>query len=61
MPDLNADDVEEEVTLAVLKHKEKQVDSLVFLRSTAIANEVRKTTRGPMDKFVSKTEKVPSK
>jgi hypothetical protein len=55
-PELDADDLEEETLLAVLKHKEKQVDSLMFLRSAALANEVRKTTRGPMDAFLRKTE-----
>ena len=55
-PDLDEDDLEEESTLAVLKHKEKQVDSLMFLRSTALANEIRRTTKGPMDKFFKKTE-----
>ena len=56
MPDLSNDDLEEETLLAVLKHKEKQVDSLIFLKSSALANEVRKTTRGPMDAFFKKTE-----
>ena len=55
-PDLSADDLEEETLLAVLKHKEKQVDSLMFLRSSALANEVRRTTTGPMDAFIKKTE-----
>ena len=55
-PDLSADELEEETLLAVLKHKEKHVDSLVFMKSSAIANEVRRTTRGPMDLFVRKTE-----
>ena len=56
LPELTTDDLEEETLLAVLKHKEKQVDSLIFLKSSAIANEVRKTTRGPMDMFLKKTE-----
>jgi DNA polymerase elongation subunit (family B) len=55
-PELGSDDLEEETLLAVLKHKEKQVDTLMFLRSSAMANEVRKTTRGPMDAFLKKTE-----
>ena len=55
-PDLSPDDLEEETLLAVLKHKEKQVDSLMFLRSSALANEVRRTTTGPMDAFIKKTE-----
>jgi len=57
-PDLTPDDLEEEATLAVLKQKEKQVDTLMFLRSAGLANEVRKTTRGPMDAFLRKTETV---
>ena len=57
-PDLTLDDLEEEATLAVLKQKEKQVDTLMFLRSAGLANEVRKTTRGPMDAFLRKTETV---
>ena len=56
LPDLAVDDLEEETLLAVLKYKEKQVDSLIFLKSSAMANEVRKTTRGPMDAFLRKTE-----
>jgi DNA polymerase elongation subunit (family B) len=56
LPDLTTDDLEEETLLALLKHKEKQVDSLIFLKSSALANEVRKTTRGPMDAFLRKTE-----
>ena len=56
LPELTTDDLEEETHLAVLKHKEKQVDSLIFLKSSAMANEVRKTTRGPMDAFFKKTE-----
>ena len=55
-PDLGPDDLDEETLLAVLKHKEKQVDTLMFLRSSALSNEVRKTTRGPMDAFLKKTE-----
>ena len=55
-PELSVDDLEEETLLAVLKHKEKQVDTLMFLRSSTLANEVRKTTRGPMDAFLRKTE-----
>jgi hypothetical protein len=55
-PELSVDDLEEETLLAVLKHKEKQVDSLIFLKSSALSNEVRKTTRGPMDAFLKKTE-----
>jgi hypothetical protein len=55
-PELNADDLEEETLLAVLKHKEKQVDMLMFLKSSAMANEVRRTTRGPMDAYLKKTE-----
>jgi DNA polymerase elongation subunit (family B) len=38
-PDLGPDDLEEEATLAVLKHKEKQVDTLMFLKSVAFTKQ----------------------
>lgn len=53
-PDLSADDLEEETTLAVLKHKEKQLDSIMFLGSPDLSKIVRSKVRGPMDKFMKK-------
>ena len=62
-PDLSKDELEEEATKAVLKHKEKQIDSIMFLGSPEIAAIVRKRghslVKGPLDKFFKKTE--PSK
>jgi hypothetical protein len=45
---------EEEATLAVLKQKEKQLDSLMFLGSPVLTRMIRKMTKGPMDNFVVK-------
>jgi DNA polymerase elongation subunit (family B) len=59
-PELNPDDLEEETLLAVLKHKEKQIDSLMFLGSPELSAIVRKRghslVKGPMDAFLRKTE-----
>lgn len=50
-----ADEMEhEEATLAVLKHKEKQLDSLMFLKADYIQNIIRASRSGPMDAFVKK-------
>jgi DNA polymerase delta subunit 1 len=61
-PDLTKDELEEEATLAVLKHKEKQIDTMMFLRSPDLAAIVRKRghslVKGPMDMFLKKTEPV---
>jgi DNA polymerase elongation subunit (family B) len=43
---------EEEATLALLKQKEKQLDSLMFLGSPALTRMIRKMTKGPMDAFL---------
>ena len=45
---------EEEATLYVLKQKEKQLDSLMFLDSPMLARIVRGNVRGPMDAFLRK-------
>jgi hypothetical protein len=42
---------EEEATLAVLAKKEKQVDQLMFLKSTTLTKLIRKNTRGPLDGY----------
>ena len=59
-PDLSKDELEEETTLAVLKHKEKQIDGMMFLGSPELAAIVRKRghslVKGPMDMFIKKTE-----
>jgi DNA polymerase delta subunit 1 len=56
-PELDADELEEETLLAVLKHKEKQIDSIMFLTAPELASIVNKqpTIHG----FFKKTE--PSK
>ena len=41
---------EEEATLAVLKQKEKEIDSIVFLG----AQYLNKHKRGPMDAFLGR-------
>ena len=59
-PDLTKDELEEETTLAVLKHKEKQIEGMMFLGAPELAAIVRKRghslVKGPMDMFVKKTE-----
>jgi len=45
---------QEEATLGVLKHKEKQLDSLLFLKADYIQNVIRASRSGPMDAFVKK-------
>jgi DNA polymerase elongation subunit (family B) len=45
---------EEEATLKVLAHKEKHLNKLLFLEAPYLANVVRMTTRGPIDKFFRK-------
>ena len=45
---------EEEATLYVLKQKEKQLDSLLFLDSPVLSRIVRGNVRGPMDAFLKK-------
>ena len=59
-PDLTTDDLEEAATLMVLKQKEKQIDTLMFLSSPDLAAIVRKRghslVKGPMDAFFKKTE-----
>ncbi len=43
---------EEEATRALLVKKENQLENIMFLSSPALANIVRKTVRGPMDRFI---------
>jgi DNA polymerase elongation subunit (family B) len=45
---------DEEAMRALLEKKEKQLDSILFLKSPVLSNAVRKTVRGPMDAFVSR-------
>jgi DNA polymerase elongation subunit (family B) len=45
---------EEEATLAVLKKKESQLDSMLFLGSPVLAKKVKASVRGPMDAFIRK-------
>lgn len=42
----------EQATLSVLKQKEKQLDSLMFLGCPALSKIVRRNVRGPMDAFL---------
>jgi hypothetical protein len=53
-PELDADELEEETLLAVLKHKEKQIDSIMFLSAPELSSIVNKqpTIHG----FFKKTE-----
>jgi hypothetical protein len=44
----------EETTLDVLKKKEKQLESMLFLKSAVLQNVYRKNKRGPMDAFVTR-------
>ena len=44
----------EETTLDVLKKKEKQLESMLFLKSSVLQNVYRKNKRGPMDAFVKR-------
>jgi DNA polymerase delta subunit 1 len=45
---------EEAATIAVLAKKEKQLDGLMFMGSSLLANILRRKTKGPMDAFVVK-------
>jgi DNA polymerase elongation subunit (family B) len=50
-----ADGVEdEEATLGVLKHKEKQLDSMLFLKADYIQNIIRASRTGPLDNWFKK-------
>jgi DNA polymerase elongation subunit (family B) len=50
-----ADGVEdEEATLGVLKHKEKQLDSMLFLKAEYIQNIIRASRTGPLDNWFKK-------
>jgi len=44
----------EEATLATLKKKEDQLDSLMFLGSPALSKIVKASVRGPMDAFIKR-------
>jgi DNA polymerase elongation subunit (family B) len=44
----------EEATLGVLKHKEKQLDSLLFLKADYIQNVIRASRSGPLDNWFKK-------
>jgi hypothetical protein len=44
----------EEATLGILKYKEKQLESLLFLKADYIQNVIRASRTGPMDAFVKK-------
>lgn len=44
----------EETTLDVLKKKEKQLESMLFLKSAVLQNVYRKNKRGPMDAFITR-------
>jgi DNA polymerase elongation subunit (family B) len=53
--ELIADGVEdEEATLGVLKHKEKQLDSMLFLKAEYIQNIIRASRTGPLDNWFKK-------
>jgi DNA polymerase elongation subunit (family B) len=44
----------EEATLNVLKHKEKQLDSMLFLKADYIQNVIRASRSGPLDNWFKK-------
>jgi DNA polymerase elongation subunit (family B) len=44
----------EDATLNVLKHKEKQLDSLLFLKADYIQNVIRASRSGPLDNWFKK-------
>ena len=44
----------EATTLDVLKKKEKQLESMIFLKSGILQNVYRKNKRGPMDAFIKR-------
>lgn len=44
----------EEATIDLLKKKEKQLESLLFLKSPVLMNVLRKHKRGPMDMFLKR-------
>jgi DNA polymerase elongation subunit (family B) len=53
--DLLEDEVDlEEATLSVLKHKEKQLDSIMFLKADYIQNIIRASRSGPLDNWFKK-------
>jgi DNA polymerase elongation subunit (family B) len=52
----NGDD--EEATRALLEKKEKQLESILFLKSPALSNALRKSIKGPLDAYFSAS--VPS-
>ena len=47
-------DDHEQATLKVLAHKEKQLDSMLFLGADYIQNTIRKSRTGPLDSFFKK-------
>jgi DNA polymerase elongation subunit (family B) len=51
---------EEEATRALLEKKEKQLDSLMFMKSPPLANALRRMTRGPMDAFLTSASRGPA-
>ncbi len=55
------DNDEEEATRALLEKKEKQLDSLMFMRSPMLTKVLKKNTRGPLDSyFTSASRGTPS-
>ena len=46
---------DEEATLKVLEHKERQLDSLLFLESPTLSRLVRRNQSGPLDTFFKKS------
>jgi DNA polymerase delta subunit 1 len=50
---------EEEATRALLEKKEKQLDSIMFLRSPLLAKVVKRNTRGPLDSYFTSASGAP--
>jgi DNA polymerase elongation subunit (family B) len=51
---------EEEATRALLEKKERQLDAIMFMKSPALANALRRTVRGPLDAFFTSASKTAS-
>ena len=47
-------DDQEQATLKVLAHKEKQLDNMLFLGADYIQNTIRRSRTGPLDSFFKK-------
>ena len=53
------DNDEEEATRALLEKKEKQLDSLMFMKSPTLTKVLKKNTRGPLDSYFTSASRAP--